>query len=251
MRPNLTKQRLAQGKPALGVVCTSGSSLLAQSYSRAGFDFVLVDCQHGAWELNDVMDAFAKISLGPATPVARVPRNDFYDIGRLLDRGAMGIVVPMVNTREQAEAAAFAMRYPPRGGRSMGAFSVDYYEAPNYVTWADDQVFLAVQIETATGLQNVDEIIAVEGVDGCWVGPNDLAATMGLDLSREEDRQRHEEAIMQVLAACRRAGKFPGIYGGDNPRYWIEKGFLFVTTATDQVIIEQAMRDVVRQAHGE
>ncbi|NPV07984.1 MAG: 2-dehydro-3-deoxyglucarate aldolase [Anaerolineae bacterium] len=251
MRSNATLRRLTEGMPALGVVCTTGSSLVAQSLSQAGFDFVLVDCQHGAWELNEAMDAFAKISLGPATPMARVHRNDFYDIGRLLDRGALGIVVPMVNTRAEAEAAAFAMRYPPRGGRSMGAFSVDYYEAPNYVRWADDQVFLAVQIETATGLENVDEIMAVEGVDGCWIGPNDLAATMGLDLSEAGDRRRHEEAIMRVLAACRHAGKIPGIYGGDDPAYWIEKGFLFVTTTTDLVIIDRAMRDLVRRVRGE
>jgi len=251
MRPNATKQRMLDGKPALGVVSTSGSPFVAQTLSRTGLDFVLVDCQHGAWELNEAMDAFARISLGTATPMARVHRNDFYDIGRLLDRGALGIVVPMVNTRAEAEAAAFAMRYPPLGGRSMGAFSVDHLDGSDYTDRANDEVFLAVQIETATGLKNVDDIMSTDGVDGCWVGPYDLAASLGLDTSTPSGRARHEEAILQVLAACERAGKIPGIYGGDDPGYWIARGFRFVTAGAEMTLMEQATRDLVRRVRGE
>ncbi len=250
MRTNTAKRRMLEGKAALGVVATSGSPLAAQTLSLAGFDFVLVDNQHGAWELNPTMDAFHQISLGPATPMARVHRNDFYDIGRLLDRGALGIIVPMVNTREQAEAAAFAMHYPPKGGRSVGAFAVDFYGAPDYNAWIEEEGFLAVQIETAQALGNVDAIMTVEGVDGCWIGPNDLAATMGLDLSGAADREKHEAAIMRVLEACRQAGKIPGIFGGDDPGYWVEKGFLFVTTTTDLVILGQAAKGIVAEVAG-
>lgn len=245
MRPNATKARMLSGKPALGVVSTSGSSFVAQTLSYTGLDFVLVDCQHGAWELSEAMDAFAKISLGSATPMARVHHNDFFDIGRLLDRGCLGIVVPMVNNRTEAEAAAFAMRYPPRGGRSMGAFSVDHLGLGNYIAQANDEVFLAVQIETVAGLKNVDEIMSVDGVDGCWVGPYDLAAGLGLDTSTEAGRARHEEAILEVLAACRRAGKIPGIYGGDDPGRWFAKGFQFVTAGAELGLMEQATRELV------
>ena len=250
MHVNAAKRKMLEGKPALGIVSTCGSPLVAQALSLVGFDFVLVDNQHGAWELTSTMDAFHKISLGPATPMARVQQNDFYAIGRLLDRGALGIVVPMVNSRAEAEAAAYAMRYPPRGGRSIGAFAVDHYGAADYCAWIDQEGFLAVQIETKHALESVDDILSVEGVDGCWVGPSDLAATMGLDLSSAGDRQKHEAAIMQVLEACHRAGKIPGIYGGDDPGYWMDKGFLFVTTATDLVILGQAVRGIVGRARG-
>jgi 4-hydroxy-2-oxoheptanedioate aldolase len=250
MRINTAKRRMLEGKAALGIVATSGSPLGAQTLSLAGFDFVLVDNQHGAWELNATMDAFHKISLGPATPMARVHRNDFYDIGRLLDRGALGIVVPMVNTRQEAEAAAFAMHYPPGGGRSVGAFAVDFYGAQDYNAWFEQEGFLAVQIETAQALENVGEIMSVEGVDGCWIGPNDLAATMGLDLSSAADRKKHQDAIMRVLDACHEAGKIPGIFGGDDPGYWVEKGFLFVTTTTDLAMLGQAARRAVAEVAG-
>lgn len=250
MRSNTAKSLMLAGRPALGIVATSGSSLAAQSLSLAGFDFVLVDNQHGAWELSSTMDAFAKICLGSATPMARVQQNDFYAIGRLLDRGALGIIVPMVNTRQEAEAAAFAMRYPPRGGRSVGAFSVDYYGVPDYGPWIDEQGFLAVQIETKQALENAEAILSVEGVDGCWIGPGDLAATMGLDLTRSADRHRHEEAIAHILDVCRRTGKIPGIYGGDDAKRRIEQGFLFVTVATDLAILDQATRAIVRGVRG-
>ncbi len=251
MRINAAKARMLAGKPALGVVSTSGSPFVAGSLANTGLDFILVDCQHGAWELNEAMDAFARISLGKATPMARVHRNDFFDIGRLLDRGSLGIVVPMVNNRAEAEAAAFAMRYPPRGGRSMGAFATDHLGLDNYIAQANDQVFLAVQIETVAGLRNVDEIMAVDGVDGCWVGPYDLAAGLGLDTSTDSGRARHEEAILEVLAACKRAGKIPGIYGGDDPGRWIEKGFQFVTAGAELDLMAQATRDLVRRVRPE
>ena len=145
----------------------------------AGFDFVLVDNQHGDWDDATTLAAFRAISLGNATPVARVRQNDFYAIGRLLDRGALGIVVPMVNSADEARAAAFAMRYPPYGGRSYaGSLAVHY--GPDYDTWADREVFLAVQIETAQAAEHAEEIMAVEGVDGCWIGPMDLARSLGV-----------------------------------------------------------------------
>ena len=140
---------------------------------------MLVDNQHGDWDDGTTLAAFRAISLGNATPVARVRQNDFYAIGRLLDWGVLGIVVPMVNTVDEARAAAFAMRYPPYGGRSFaGSLAVHY--GPDYDTWADREVFLAVQIETAQAAEHADEIMAVEGVDGCWIGPMDLARSLGV-----------------------------------------------------------------------
>ncbi|MGQ9555462.1 MAG: HpcH/HpaI aldolase family protein [Anaerolineae bacterium] len=245
MRSNTAKQRMLAGKPALGIVSVCGSPLVAESLSLIGFDFVLIDNQHGSWDLNSTQAAFHGVCLGHAVPMARVQQNDFYAIGRLLDRGALGIVIPMVGSRQEAEASAFATHYPPRGGRSIGAFAADFYGASDYISWVEQEVFLAVQIETAPGLEHVEEILSVAGVDGCWIGPMDLARSLRLDLGTTAGRRKHEDAIMRILDACHKAGKIPGIYGGSDPSYWLHKGFLFVTVATDMTILNEATTAVL------
>ena len=126
MTVNKAKQRMLEGKPAIGGEVALGSPLSAELISPLGFDFVLVDTQHGVWADESAMLAFRAIGLGTAVPMARVRRNNFGLIGRLLDMGCMGIVVPMVNNAEEAEAAVFATRYPPRGGRSIGNFGTGF-----------------------------------------------------------------------------------------------------------------------------
>jgi 2-keto-3-deoxy-L-rhamnonate aldolase RhmA len=232
MRANKAKQRMLEGKPAIGCILTLDSPVSAEILSRTGLDFILVDTQHGSWETSGIMSAFRSISLGSAVPMARVQQNDYYAIGTLLDKGALGIVVPMVNSAKEAEAAAYATRYPPKGGRSAGAHLAGFHGA-DYADWIDDQVFLAVQIETAGALDCVEEIMAVDGVDGCFVGPVDLGLTMGIDPGTDAGRQALEGAILRVLDACRKTNKLPGLWGGDRPQYWVEQGFLFVAAASD------------------
>jgi 4-hydroxy-2-oxoheptanedioate aldolase len=236
MRQNTAKRRLLEGKPAIGASAGLGSTLAAEMLSRAGFDFVLVDCQHGTWDEQSTLLAVRSICLGPAIPMARVTHNDFYAIGKLLDSGMLGIVVPMVNSAAEAQAAARAARYPPRGGRSVGAFGTRLH-GTDYAQEIDDEVFLAVQIETKQAVDRAQEILSVDGIDGCWVGPGDLANTMGVDLSTAEGRQAHEAAILHVLDVCRAVGKVPGIAGGGDAQRWLEHGFLFVTAAGDTGLI--------------
>jgi len=225
---------MLEGKAAIGAGAVLGSYLAVELLSRAGFDWVLVDCQHGNWQEESALLAFRAISLGSAVPMARVRTNDFAAIGRLLDQGALGIVVPLVNSAEEARAAAHAVHYPPRGGRSMGAFMAGYHGG-DYAQWADDEIFLAVQIESAQAVDCVEEIMAVDGVDGCWIGPKDLARSMGVDINTPEGRQAHETAILRVLAACRKTNKIPGIDGDGEvqARRWLGHGFQFVTTTGD------------------
>jgi 4-hydroxy-2-oxoheptanedioate aldolase len=234
MRINTAKQRLLAGKPAIGVGAVLGSFLAAELLSKAGFDWVLVDCQHGNWEDEAALHAMRAISLGSATPMARVRHNDFSSIGRLLDRGTLGIVVPLVNSADEARAAANAVRYPPRGGRSTGAFLAGY-QGDDYNERANDEVLLMVQIESATAAEHAEEILGVDGVDGCWIGPKDLARSMGVDVGTPEGRQAHEAAVLRVLAACRKTNKIPGIDGDGEvqARRWLDHGFLFVTTISD------------------
>ena len=247
MRVNIAKRRMLEGKAAFGVEVSLGSSLAAEMLSLLDFDFVQVDNQHGAWSQESTMSASRSISLGSAVPMVRVQQNDFYAIGSLLDRGALGIIVPMVETIEQARAAAFAVRYPPRGGRSSGAFGAGFHGS-DYESWIDEEVFLAVQIETKLAVERVEEIMAVDGIDGCWIGPTDLAKSMGIELNTQEGKEAHEAAILKVLAGCQKTNKIPGIWaGGGNAQRRIEQGFLFLVVGGDQEFVANGARQILQK----
>lgn len=238
---NAAFRKMRSGQPAIGVTCGLGSPVAAEMLSRAGFDFVLVDNQHGVWNDETTAHAIRYICLGSAIPMARVSWNDFGAIGRLLDRGAMGIVVPMVNTVAEAEAAAFAMRFPPRGGRSGGGVLAVHY-GPEYDRWINDEAFLAVQIETVEAVENAEAILSVDGVDGCWVGPSDLAKSMGVDRSTPEGLKAHREMVARVEAACRKTGKIAGISGDLDITYWLQTGFKFITASYDGGLMLEGAR---------
>jgi 4-hydroxy-2-oxoheptanedioate aldolase len=246
MKTNAAKRRMLAGQAAIGAGAALGSYLAVELLSGAGYDWILVDCQHGNWDEETTLAALRAISLGSAVPMARVRHNEYSAIGRLLDQGALGIVVPMVNSAEEARAAAHAVRYAPRGGRSMGPFLASYHGA-DYAEWADDEIFLAVQIETAQGLECAEEILAVEGVDGCWIGPKDLARSMGVDITTPAGGQAHEDAILRVLAACRKTHKIPGIDGDGEvqARRWLGHGFQFVTTISDAGLLIGGSRTIL------
>ena len=234
MSINTAKRKMLQGEPAFGAEVNLGSYLSAELLSPLGFDFILVDNQHGAWDDTTSMGAFRSIALGSAMPMARVRRNEFGAIGRLLDRGAMGIVVPMVNSVEEAEAAVEAVRYLPIGGRSAGAFGTGFLGG-DYMSWANDEIFLAVQIETVRAAEIAEDILSVEGIDGCWIGPGDLSYSMGVDLSNPADWQAHDALIVQIFEATKRAGKIPGIYtpSASEALRRAEQGGLFLTCGGD------------------
>ena len=239
MRTNKAKQKLLRGEPAIGGAAALSSPWSAGALSCAGYDWVLMDAQHGFWPADQIRTGVLTILQGAAAPVARVAYNDYSAIGRLLDDGLMGIIVPLVNTREDAEAAARATRYPPVGERSMagtfitGLYGSDYAEAVN------DQVMLAVQIESAQAVENAEDILSVEGVDGCWVGPADLALSMGLDLAEAGVNKEHNEAVAHVLEMCKKTGKFPGYACGslEMGRRRIAEGFTFVSIGADATFV--------------
>jgi len=232
MRVNQIKPMMRAGQAAVGAMVGLVSPLAAQILSQAGFDHVLVDCQHGAWDDTSASVALHQICLGGAVPLARVSQNDFGAIGRLLDRGALGIVVPLINSAPDAQRAARAVRYPPAAERSLGILAGRLHGA-DYMRQANNEVMLAVQIETIQAVERAEEIMAVYGVDACWIGPGDLAASMGVDITTPLGKQRHDQAILSVLRACRKTGKIPGICALADARRWLDQGFLFVTAASD------------------
>jgi 4-hydroxy-2-oxoheptanedioate aldolase len=244
MVTNTVKQRLQAGKSALGSCLVLGSPTAAAIMARAGLDFVLLDYQHGEWDDGTALAAMRYISHQGVIPMTRVRENNFYTIGRALDRGSLGIIVPMVNSADEARAAAFATRYPPLGGRSYGGSLAVHYGA-DYDKWADREILLMVQIETAQAADRAEEILAVDGVDGCWIGPNDLARTLGCAMNTPE----HTEAVLGVLEACRRTGKAPGIYTPniDEARCRLDQGFQFVTVSGDGGLLASGTKEILRQ----
>ena len=247
MKINTAKRRMLAGEPAIGAGVGLGSTLACELLSLAGFDFLLIDNQHGGWDDASSLAAFRSTSLGSAVPMARVRQNDFGAIGRLLDAGALGIVVPMVHSAEDAKRAVFATRFPPLGGRSCGPFGTDFYGS-DYLQWCDREIFLAVQIESQRAVEHAEEILSVEGIDGCWAGPADLALSMGVDLTTAAGFEAHEAALLSVVQACRNTGKIPGIAtGGDEADRRVAQGFQFVTAGGDRTYLLDGARRILRK----
>lgn len=248
MRVNQTKEKLLKGEVSYGYALGLGSPVIAEILARTGIDHLLVDNQHGTWGPDSTVAALLAMEGGSATPMARVARNDFTMIGRLLDEGMMGIVVPMVHTAEQARAAAEAARFPLKGGgRSWGWARAALY-GDDYPDWIDDQVFLAVQIESAQAVENAEAILATPGVDGCWVGPSDLALSMGIHPRDALTHEPHRRALERVIQACHNTGKIPGIsaYGLENAVERAREGFRFITAAGDSGFLVEGARAGVR-----
>ncbi|MGH2614690.1 MAG: HpcH/HpaI aldolase family protein [Thermomicrobiales bacterium] len=250
MKINVAKTKMAAGQPAFGYALELGSPIAAELIAGTGVDFVMVDTQHGSFGPESTTRALMAIAAAAAdaVPMARVARNDYTLIGRLLDEGAVGIVVPMVNAPGEAKAAAEACRFPPRGARSWGWGRAGRY-GDDYADWIDEQVFVAVQIESAEAVTNAEAILATPGVDGCWIGPSDLAVSLGLHPRDAAGADRHERAIAQVLAACRNTGKIPGYaaYTPEDALLRADQGFLFLTAGCDLEILLAGARSGVAQ----
>ncbi len=234
MKVNGAKAKMLAGQPAFGYALALGSPLVAEAMAGTGVDFIMIDGQHGSFGPDSTIERFMAMASSPAAPMARVARNDFTMIGRLLDEGALGIVIPLVNTAEDAKAAADACRFPPIGTRSWGYGRAARY-GDDYTDWIDDQVFVAVQIETIQAVENAEAILATPGVDGCWIGPSDLALSMGIHPRDRGNRDDHRQAVDRILQACRNTGKIPG-YAGGSPDEALElaaRGFQFLTSGSD------------------
>lgn len=240
MRANHVRQRLAAGEPSVGTWLSLPSPEAAEYISKIGFDWLVADSEHNPQDVRTLASMFAAMSASNTAPMVRIPWNTPEHFKRMLDAGAWGIVVPMVNTREEAERAVDACRYAPLGSRSVGggrhamSFGTD---ANTYYGNANDNILLVLQIEHIDGVTNVDEIMSVPGVDACFIGPNDLAASMGLGLGvpLESDIPQLEEAIAHVRETCVKRGVAPGIHcsHADGVAQRMAEGFRFLAMASE------------------
>ena len=179
---NRVKRLLKEGKKTAGSWLQMASPISAEIIARAGFDWVIIDLEHGPGDIMTLISQFQAVNGSDTVPIVRVPWNDFVLIKRVLDSGAYGILIPYVNTRKEAEAAVRACKYPPEGIRGIaGSTRAAWFNrnAMNYFSRANDEILIIVQIETRMAVENLDEILEVSGVDGLFVGPMDLATNLG------------------------------------------------------------------------
>jgi 4-hydroxy-2-oxoheptanedioate aldolase len=217
MLENQVKKRLRASQAAVGSLLNFGDPLVAEMMASVGFDWLLVDTEHGPIEVSTLATMFATITRYPVVPLVRVPAISDEHVKRVLDAGAWGVLGPNVRTREEAERLVSACKYPPAGCRSLGSgrYALSFKtDPPTYFARANEEILVIVQIEHADGVKNIDEILSVEGVDALYVGPNDWCCSMGLAPSLEPPHPEFEEAMQRVLAAARRHGVAAGIHCG-------------------------------------
>ncbi|GAB3161821.1 4-hydroxy-2-oxoheptanedioate aldolase [Myceligenerans halotolerans] len=228
------------GRPLAGMWVNSGSPLVAEICAGSGLDVLFVDMEHGPNGIEGVLPQLQAIAAYPPSVVVRLPGLLPVMIKQVLDLGAQNLLIPMVDTPEQAEAAVRAVRYPPRGIRGIGsamARSGRWGRIENYLTDGDDHVSLMVQVESTEGVRNAAEIAAVDGVDGVLVGPSDLAASMGLI-----GQQTHPDvtgAVLRTFEAVRGAGKAVGVNAFDPAMadHYVTAGAHFVLVGADVVLL--------------
>ncbi|PTX56033.1 2,4-dihydroxyhept-2-enedioate aldolase [Litoreibacter ponti] len=249
-RPDL-KTALQRGETRKGCWLGLGSVAAAEIAATAGFDWCLIDGEHGPFDIAAIA-AQARV-LGPDVCV-RIPKDRDWMIKQVLDLGLQTVVVPMIDTAEQARAMANAMCYPskafPTGTRGIGASIVrasGYNAEPDYLQTANDRVCLMVQAESATALKNLEAICAVDGVDGVFIGPADLAASMGYlhDLDHPEVQAAIDTALQTISASGKIAGALT--FDPDRARHYEAMGARMIAVASDVAVFSGALRGVISQ----
>lgn len=235
-RENLLKRLLTQGQPAIGLWCSLAEALTTEVMAGAGADWLLIDAEHSPNDLRSVIQQLQTAAAFPCEAMVRLPSDDPNLIKQFMDGGARSLMIPNVRTVDQAGTIARAMSYAPMGGIrgfSVGHRANQFGRIKDYHRTARAQQFLAVQIECEAGVANAAEIAAVEGVDALFVGPGDLSTN--LDAMGNPNAKHVQQAIAQVLAAARAAGKPAGILApqkADADRY-LSDGFTMVAVGSD------------------
>lgn len=252
MTKNLIRKALLERTITIGSWIQVGHPAVAEVLANAGFDWVAADCEH-----TDIDPAgFANLARGMhgrgTVPMVRVRENDTLAIRQMLDMGAMGVIIPLVNTKEEAEKAVKAAKYPPQGvrgyafhrGNNWGVDFADYAESAN------DEIAVIVMIESSEAVDNIEEILAVDGVDGVFIGPYDMSGSYGVP--GETSHALITEACSKVLQACKKAGKSAGIHvvipTEENIKKAIADGFTFIALGVDTVFLNEAARSALETA---
>jgi len=242
------RRRAIDGEILVGTWLVLGSSLTAEIAGNSGFDWVVLDMEHGMGGSDSLLLQLQALSGTPASPIVRVAQNDPVLIKRALDLGPAGIMAPMISNAEDAQRVVQAMRYPPAGIRGVTPFTrpADFgREFKAYFATANDDLICLVQIETEQAVENAEEIAAVDGVDVLFIGPLDL--TVGLGIMKQFDHPKYRAAVEKIVSACRKAGKAAGIILLDveAPQETVADGFTFIGRASDGSVLAAALSELV------
>ncbi|TPX35772.1 hypothetical protein SmJEL517_g01876 [Synchytrium microbalum] len=254
------RAKLASGKPCIGAWLDIPNPAVARVISRLGFDWCLIDMEHAPMTIQIAAEMVAAIgSSSDCSPIVRVPGHGVEWFKWALDAGAHGIIIPMVNTKEQCEAVVSHCRYPPEGTRSAGVFYAQYAFSslkdqangvPTYLAEANREILVMPQIESKTALENVDEILSVPGVDLAFVGPTDLHLSLNLAPSAEGREPIFLEALEKIKASAKKNNVKLGIFatGGAASKQRIAEGFQFVNACTDLAMVLKGCNEALRDA---
>ena len=251
MRENFVKRKLREGKPSIGTWIGIGHPDIPDILGNLGLDWFVFDTEHGPHSIETVQHLIQAMGTSPTLPFVRVAWNDMVLIKRALDIGAYGLVIPFVNTREEAESAVKYCHYPASGGlRGTGPRKAgDYGFDRQYFDVIEEELLIAVQIETEEALNNLEGILSVEGVDVAFVGPADLSMSLGV--FRQFDHPRFTKALETVVEKAKAAGVAPGIFCTvDNINDYVERGFQFNSLASDVALLVHGALGVMRGIRG-
>jgi len=252
MRSNPVKRALKAGQPSVGTWLSLGNIPAARFLARSGFHWLTVDIEHSMVGMETAAWLFGCIADAGCTALARVPGNRHDHIKRVLDNGAHGVVVPMVNSRAEAEAAVAAMLYPPVGNRSVGGSLPPLNfgtTAPDYFAHANEEILIVLQCEHIAAVENADAIFSVPGIDAIFVGPNDLAASMRSKDGKPPSAEATAEAMKHILATCKKHGVAPGLHcmNAEEAKFRIEEGWQFIAIGSELRMMMDAANDVVKR----
>ena len=252
MRPNNLRKIFAGGGTGLNGWLAIANTYSAELMAHQGFDSVTIDLQHGPVDFGAAVGMLTAISTTPAVPMVRVPHNEPILTLKLLDAGAYGVICPMINTRAQAETLVSYCRYPPLGSRSFGPNRAVLYAGSDYWQHANQEVLLFAMVETREAVDNLDDIVSVEGIDGVYVGPSDLSMSLGKTPSLDPDDTDVLAAMKRIREGTRRRGKIVGVHtdGAKTGIRRIAEGFQLCSILNDVRLMAMAASAQVREVRG-
>lgn len=250
---NQVKQKLANGTAVNGTFVVTAEAALTEMLGYAGFDFIIIDSEHAPNHTMEIQQHIRAAEISGLTPIVRVTTNEPSLILRALDLGAGGVLVPQVNTAAEAEAAVCAAKYGPEGTRGMAgvvrAARYGFVGSAEYIRHAKEETLVITQVEHIEAVRNLDAILAVEGLDGVFIGPTDLSQSMGLagQFQNPELRAVMEDVISRTLNSGKWVGSF--CLDAEDARYWRSKGVKFLAIGTEGMLFAAAVKSVIGQVN--
>ncbi len=252
MRENALRRAWAQGRKTVNGWLSMPSPFAAEVMAHQPWDSLTIDMQHGLVDYQAMVGMLQAISTRPPVPLARVPWLEAGILMKTLDAGEYGVICPMINTAEEADQLVSFCRYPPRGQRSFGPIRAMLYAGNDYFTHANEEILVIAMIETRQALDNLEAILAVPGLDGVYVGPSDLAISLGLPPALDPETPEVVDAITQIVKATKAKGLIAGLHcmGPAYVRRMFDLGFDFASIASESRLMALKAQEVIAAATG-